>query len=137
MVKTIQIIAVTILLSQNSQAYESDWGPKEFYEAVNYCRTSIVLPAANDYKERGIKHGRQDTALDEEVLRMTPIFDYTATAGCFCVVNELAKDHPARDFPSRIDLEAYIQTPRCKAEFRAPISELDKNREDSKIRMLP
>ena len=137
MVKATRDIALIWIFSVSSLAYESSWGPKEFYDAIHYCRSAIVLPAAADYKARALAHGRKDKVPDDEYLRMMPVFDYSATGGCFCVVDKAAKNHPATDFPSKINLEAYLKSPECAAEFQAPMAELFGDKSKIKKRMLP
>jgi hypothetical protein len=119
-VKALLIITIGVLLGPSvvSAQYKDDWNYKNFYEAVNICRSAIVYPAAGDYEKRGLERGRAKEQLRSEIIATTPVFENIASDTCYCALNEYAKDMKNEDYVKNWESVApYLQTPRCKAKM--------------------
>lgn len=122
--KKVTLLLIIFGLVPAAYGYEPGWSAQTFYEAVNHCRASIAYPAATDYKNRGVEKGKPEGEMHEESLRMMPVFDAVATKGCFCTINEVAKDHVPSDYPNKVDLEQYMKVPRCQKALAQPMKEI-------------
>jgi hypothetical protein len=136
-VSTRLILAISFVIPSIASAdYKPDWNYKNFYEAVNTCRSAIVFPAARDYEGAGLKAGRSKESLRSEVISITPLSEHIASATCYCALNELAKDMGHSEFnDNQKSLASYIETPRCKAKFTEAAKMLKDKKAASALRL--
>jgi len=59
--------------------YMADWTSQTFYEEVNNCRTHIVGAAHESYRKRGQAAGQSEETLRDDLISMTPVFEYIAS----------------------------------------------------------
>ncbi|MEX8519531.1 MAG: hypothetical protein AB3X44_13555 [Leptothrix sp. (in: b-proteobacteria)] len=115
---TLISIAVFLIPSMATAEYKDDWNSKNFYEAVNLCRSAIIYPAANDYEKKGLERGQTKEQLRSEIIATTPVFESIASDACYCALNEYAKDLKNVDYIRNWNsIGEYLQTPRCKAKM--------------------
>lgn len=89
-------VLVTFFIAITSAAtaaeYQSDWDYKNFYEAINTCRSAVVYPAALDYEAKGLSSRQTKETLRNEMIAITPVSESIASEVCYCAVNAYAKD---------------------------------------------
>lgn len=99
----------------NAADYRAGWTAENFFLTTTECKKAIVLPSAIDFVKRGQAQHHEEESLRNEVISMVPTFEAIATKACYCAVSEFAKDRPYAS-ASLMEMQAYMQTPRCKAE---------------------
>ncbi|WP_396621901.1 hypothetical protein [Marinobacter sp. W-8] len=123
-------LVAVLPLSVSSAEYLDGWDSEPFYEAVNFCRSSIVYPGTQDYIGKAEESGTPSEQAREDALKTMPVLDSLATPICFCVVSEIAKDHAPSDYPESVDLEAYMQVPRCANAMKERMEWIQSNPEE-------
>lgn len=113
--------------------YKDGWNGQNFFLEVAECKKAVVFQAAADYVKRGNEKKHEEGGLRNEVISMVPTFDAIASKVCYCALNEFAKD---KSFGEKIgvDIQAYMQTPRCKAELRSTMETIKKDPTALKLR---
>jgi hypothetical protein len=111
--------------------YKSGWTPDKFYDEVATCRSAVVMPAINGYLAKGAEHKRPAEEMRNEAISMLPIFEQSASAACFCAVNETAKAQDfasyfgSGDFTARMKvLGEQVNGQLCGDKMRSALSEL-------------
>jgi hypothetical protein len=127
---------LTLLLFATSALaadYKPDWFVTQFYQEVSTCRSAIVMPAVKAYMDRGVADKMSEDALRKDVISLLPVFEYTASAACFCAVSEVAKRHDyvsyfgSGDFNARMSiLSEHINGEVCGAKLRDAMADLKK-----------
>lgn len=105
----------------NAAEYRAGWTAENFYLTATECKKAIVFPSAIDFVKRGQERHREEESLRNEVISMVPTFEAIATKACYCAVSEFAKDRPYTP-ASLMEMQVYMQTPRCKAELGAAMA---------------
>jgi len=123
------VLALLLLLPAVGYAdYKDGWTIKNFYEAVNFCRSSLIYPTARDYEAAGLKHGQTKYALRNEVIANTPLFETIASETCYCALNQYAKDYVFSEFKVRkMEFREYMTTPDCKAKTTNAVEQIKAN----------
>lgn len=122
--RNLLFIASLFALASMARAaeYQSDWNYKNFYEAVNTCRSAIIYPAAVDYEKKGLASKQSKEALRNEMIAITPASESIASEACYCALNEYAKDKANSEFiKSWEGVTPYMEIPRCKAKMAESI----------------
>jgi len=122
MLKLLLIATLFITSSVISAEYQSDWNYKNFYEAINACRSAIVFPAATDYEQQGLAAKKSQESLRNEMIAITPVSESIASELCYCAINEYAKDKPNSEFVKNLETIApYTEIPHCKTKMEESI----------------
>lgn len=120
-----------------SSEYRDGWDVEKFYEAVNFCRKSIVFPQSQNFTNQALKNGETQDDATSKSIKMTPVFDRMVTDVCFCTANEVAKDNAPTAFPESVDIQAYMQIPRCKSAMEASVKDVMGDKRRINEAMLP
>ena len=98
-----------------SAQYLPDWTHRTFYEQLNFCRATMMLPAARDFERRALTSGRSAEESKNEAIAFLPVLEEFVTTSCYCAMNELAKSITLSKFvEDRATLMGYLQSGRCK-----------------------
>lgn len=94
-----KVLAAALLATAANAAdaplkYAEGWSYVSFANEVALCRSSILSSAAQGHLTKGNAAGRPAEDLRSEVISLLPALDRPASAGCFCVINEIAKLQP-------------------------------------------
>ena len=83
--------------------------------------------------DRGVADKMSEDALRKDVISLLPVFEYTASAACFCAVSEVAKRRDyasyfgSGDFSARMSvLSEHVNAEVCGAKLRDAMSDVKK-----------
>lgn len=128
------LLLLATALTSHAAEYQQDWNYKNFYEAVNICRSSIIFPAALDYEKKGLASKQTKEVLRNETIAITPATENIASEACYCALNEYAKDKLNAELVRNWESVApYMATPRCKEKMEKSMKLMP---QEIKTRML-
>jgi len=116
-----------LLFSSHTWGYEKGWDYQNFYAEVDWCKKSVIFPAAQNYIKAGIESEKSVESMRAETISMVPVFESMATDMCYCTFNELAKDLSYTDYERGEVIKDYMNIPRCQSALKKAMEEAKNN----------
>lgn len=123
----------SILLASNVWAAEEGWDYRNFYEEVDWCKQSIIYPAAQDYIKAGLAKNKSSAEMRTEAISMVPVFEKVGSDMCYFVFNEISKDISYKNYTRGEVVKQYMEVPRCKNSLIKDLESIKSNASQGKL----